>query len=94
MRRLLLVGLLVLAQAACYHATVRNVGPSPGGLTYNKWSHSWIYGLVPPADVDAAATCGDREPAVVETQLTFVNGLVGALTFGIYTPMTITVQCS
>jgi len=30
----------------------------------------------------------------VETQLSFVNGLVGVLTLGIYTPMEILVTCA
>jgi hypothetical protein len=94
MKRFLMVAALLLTQAACYHATVRNLGPAPGGQFFEKWSHSWVYGLVPPADVDAAAVCGGRDASVVETQLSFVNGLVGVLTFGIYTPMTITVRCS
>lgn len=31
---------------------------------------------------------------MVETQVSFLNQLVGALTFGIYTPMHITVTCA
>jgi hypothetical protein len=30
----------------------------------------------------------------VETQLSFLNQVASALTFGIYTPMTISVQCA
>ena len=32
--------------------------------------------------------------AKVETQLSFVNGLVGLITLGIYTPMNIKVTCA
>ena len=30
----------------------------------------------------------------METQISFLNGLVGILTFGIFTPMTLTVTCA
>jgi hypothetical protein len=33
---------------------------------------------------------GEAENYTVQTRLTFVNGLVSAITFGIYTPTTVT----
>lgn len=48
---------------------------------------------MPPPTVNAMATCGNAGVAVVETQQSFLNGLVGVLTFGIYTPIQITVTC-
>ena len=43
--------------------------------------------------VETATKCPDGL-AKVESQQTFLNGLVGILTFGIYTPMRITVTCA
>ena len=63
------------------------------GVTKKIWANSWIYGLVPPSAVDAQNHCPDGV-AQVETQITFVNGLVGSLTFGVYTPMEILVTCA
>ncbi len=54
---------------------------------------SWIFGIVPPKTVETASQCPNGV-ARVETQLSFLNGLVGALTFSIFTPMTITVTCA
>jgi hypothetical protein len=48
---------------------------------------------VPPDIVSTAEKCPDGV-AKVETQHTFVNQLVGILTFGIYTPMQIRVTCA
>lgn len=48
---------------------------------------------MPPATVEAMAECGSAGVARVDTQHSFLNGLVGGLTFGIFTPMTITVTC-
>jgi hypothetical protein len=76
----------------CYHATI-DTGLAPGVKTTKVWAHSWVYGLVPPSVVNAQSEC-ENGVAKVETQLTFVNQLVSGLTFGIYTPMEISVTCA
>jgi hypothetical protein len=44
--------------------------------------------------IDAAKVCGGVDKIVkVEAQYTFVNGLVGLFTFGIYTPRAAKVYC-
>ena len=44
--------------------------------------------------VDAAKICGGAENVVkTETQQTFVNGLLGFITLGIYTPLEARVYC-
>ncbi len=84
------LGLFLLA--GCYHATIET-GLAPGAKTVQMWKHSWIYGLAPPSVVEAQSEC-ENGVAKVETQQSFANGLVGALTFGIYTPLTVTVTCA
>ena len=44
--------------------------------------------------VDAAKICGGAENVKTETQQTFVNGLLGFITLGIYTPLEARVYCS
>ena len=87
---------LVLAAtiaAGCYHVTV-DTGRRPSGQTIEQpWANSFVYGLVPPKTVETASQCPDGV-ARVESQISFLNGLVSVLTFSIYTPMTITVQCA
>jgi hypothetical protein len=66
----------------------------PGTEVISKpWASSWIYGLIPPNAIETATKC-PHGVARVETQHSFVNELVGMLTAGIYTPMTITVTCA
>jgi hypothetical protein len=84
--------LLLLSLAGCYHATITTGLPAAGAPKVT-WAHSWVYGLVPPAVVQAESECANGV-AQVETHHTFVNQLVGALTWGIYTPITITVTCA
>ncbi len=87
----LLVAVVVLS--GCYHATIET-GLPPGTQRLEKpWASSWVYGLVPPETVETSSRCPNGVGRV-ETQQSFLNGLVGALTLGIYTPMTIVVTCA
>lgn len=83
----------LLLTGGCYHAII-DTGRPPSPVKIEKpWALSFIYGLVPPAPVDTKATCPNGV-SKVETQLSFLNGLVAGITFSILTPMTITVTCA
>jgi len=93
MRRPLLAVLAAFTLGGCYHATV-NTGVTPGTRQIEQpWAMSFAYGLVPPETVNAMAECGSAGVARVETQHSFLNSLVAAITFGIVTPIEITVTC-
>lgn len=84
---------VVLVASGCYHARIET-GLTPSAQVYEEsFASGWIYGLVPPSTVEAGEECPNGV-AVVETELSFVNQLVSAFTFGIYTPMHITVTCA
>lgn len=54
----------------------------------------FISGLGQEQTLNAAAVCGGSENIIkVQAQQTFINGLVGAVTFGIYTPKDAKVFC-
>ncbi len=83
----------VVVLAGCYHTTIET-GLPPGTQTLEKpWASSWVYGLVPPKTVETASRCPNGV-AKVETQISFLNGLVALITFAIYTPMSIQVTCA
>ena len=93
MKLALIAGIAMLLFAGCYHATVET-GAAPSSTVYKQpWASCWVYGLVPPKTVEAQAKCPGGVSRV-ETRHSFLNQLVGALTFGIYTPMEITVTCA
>lgn len=93
MRRLVTALAAGVLLAGCYHATVET-GLAPSAQTVEKpWAMSFIYGLVPPPLVETMAKCPNGV-SKVDTQMSFVNGLVNALTFGIVTPMDIRVVCA
>jgi hypothetical protein len=93
MRRRIAVTCFALLLSGCYHATIET-GLTPSTVTLEeRWANSWIYGLVPPKTINTSARC-TTGVARVETQLSFLNQLVGLLTLGIYTPMDVRVTCA
>ena len=85
--------ILLLFFTGCYHAQV-TTGLEPSNEVYeDKWAAGFIYGLVPPDIVEAGERC-NHGVARVETQLSFMNQFVTFLSFGIYSPMQITVTCA
>lgn len=90
-RRLAVLSCFVLV--GCYHANIET-GRAPGSQRIEKgWAGCFLWGLVPPEPVKAQQTC-TAGVSKVETQHSFLNGLVGALTLGIYTPIDISVTCA
>jgi len=93
MRRIVLLVAAAAVCGGCYHATV-DTGLAPSPQTVEKpWASGWIYGLVPPSTVETQQKC-PKGVSKVETQLSFPNMLVSALTFSIYTPMSVKVTCA
>ena len=79
--------------AACYHATIVTGKPESQTVVEKQWASSFIFGLVPPDVMDVSKDCPDGV-AKVETQHSFLNALVAAITAQIYTPMDIKVTCT
>jgi Bor protein len=77
---------------ACYH-TITTTNLNPGPVHVQQWVPTFIYGLV-PGNVDAAKMCAGKGVQAVDSQASFLNVLVGAVTFGIFTPMQVTVTCA
>jgi hypothetical protein len=87
------IAALLLLSAGCYHASIES-GMKPGtDKIEQEWASGWAWGLVGPAPIDAQNTCKGGL-SKVETEHSFLNGLVGTLTLGIYTPMHLTVTCA
>lgn len=85
---------LTLLFSGCYHASITTGLPESTTEVYETpWAMAFVAGLIPPAEIDASEQC-DNGVAKVETQLSFMNQIVGAITFGIVTPMHVTVTCA
>ena len=81
------------ALTGCYHAVIQTGRPESSDVISIKWANSFVYGLVPPPVLETASRCTNGV-AKVETQHSFLNGLVGIITFGIYTPIQLDVTCA
>ena len=82
---------LLITGCAQQTFTVQN---KPAAVTETITHHFFVSGIGQKT-VDAAKICGGAENVVkTETQQTFVNGLLGFITLGIYTPLEARVYCS
>ena len=60
----------------------------------DKMQHFFISGLGQEKTLKPAEMCGGKDKIYkVQTKMTFVNWLLGGLTFGIYTPRQVKVYC-
>ena len=76
---------------SCYSYTSVIGDGAKGNSQTTKWNHYVVYGLAPVGVSDSKQMANGAEDYTVHTRQSFVNGLVSALTFGIYTPTTTTV---
>lgn len=92
MKKIIIKTALILAVSgsltSCYTQTymVGN-GPQKGVETTEK-SHYLVYGLAPVKTADPVKMAGDAKDYSVTIQHSFIDGVLNALTFGIYTPTT------
>ncbi len=76
---------------SCYAYTSVVGEGAKGNTQVTKWNHYVIAGLAPVGVSDSKAMAGGAKDYNVYTRMSFVNGLIGGITFGIYTPTTTTV---
>lgn len=86
---------LVLLLSGCAQQTFK-MNSEPVALPKKVITHHFfISGLGQKKTVDAATICGGADKVMrTETQQTFVNGLLGFVTLGIYTPLEARVYCA
>ena len=76
---------------SCYSYTSVVGSGAQGTNETTQWNHYVLYGLAPMGVSDSKQMAGGAENYTVHTRQSFVNGLVTAITFGIYAPTTTTV---
>lgn len=81
----------IYLMTSCYAYTSVVGEGAKGGQKITKWNHYVIEGLVPVGVSDSKVMAGGAKDYTVFTRMSFVNGLIGGITFGIYTPTTTTV---
>ena len=95
MKKILAVAAFAVVLSGCAQQTFQlkpKQAVAPKQVTTH---HFFVSGIGQKKTLDAAAVCGGQDKVErVETQQTFVNGLLGFVTFGIYTPREARVYCS
>lgn len=95
MKKLLFCLVLALSMSSCYNSRVC-VGDvkkdDPTVKVNSVTNHHFLYGLIPggKTKIEASKYIGKRKNYVVKNNWTFLNGFLGCLTMGIYTPTTTT----
>ncbi|HVP68420.1 MAG TPA: hypothetical protein VMT17_14290 [Anaeromyxobacteraceae bacterium] len=91
MRTALLCALLFVT--GCFHVNYVTNKPPASAPAYDGWHSNVAWGLAEVSDpVDVPKLCPNGY-ARIESELTFVQGLVQYLTIGIYNPQNVTVRC-
>lgn len=94
-KKSLKLGAILLASAtlltSCYSYTTVVGEGAKGNSEVKEWNHYVVYGLAPVGISDPKEMAGGASDYTVKTEMSFVNGLVSALTFGLYSPTTTTV---
>jgi hypothetical protein len=85
-----------LLLSGCYTTTISSGKPAAkAAIKYDaKWHHGLVWGMAElsgPQDLQRVCPDGWSE---IETETSFVNGFVEAVTSGIYAPQTVTVRCA
>lgn len=76
---------------SCYSYTSVVGEGAQGNKETTEWNHYVIFGLAPVGVSDSKQMADGAEDYSIHTRQSFVNGLISAVTFGIYTPTTTTV---
>ncbi|MGB5205016.1 Bor family protein [Eudoraea sp.] len=83
---------LSIMMSSCYsHKYVVGNGPQTG-VNVTEKNNFFLFGLVPGKVSEPQKMAGDTKDFEVTEVHTFVDGLLGTITFGIYTPTTTKVQ--
>jgi len=81
-----------LALSSCQTVRYKSHLPA-GGPTHEQWAHFYAWGLAGSKDVDLDEVCPNGAHAW-RNRWTFTNVLISFVTFGIYVPRTIEIECA
>jgi hypothetical protein len=92
MQRILLTALAVALLGGCYNVSYSTSLAGSGTYREDRGDF-FLWGLVGEKTIDMKALC-PQGVSRWKSEQTFVDGLLGVLTLGIYTPRHVTVECA
>lgn len=83
----------IIVTAGCYeHTYTLGQGAAAAPIAYEEWHSHWLGGLIGERTLNIDSLCPSGN-ATIHDEQSFLNGLVSALTVGIYTPTTVKIRC-
>ena len=86
-----LAALFCVSMTSCFTLTYDVGRGAQSGVTTTAKNHYLINGLVPLGTSNPTQMANGASDYTVQVQHSFIDGLVSAITFGIYSPTTTTV---
>lgn len=82
--------------SACSTVTIRDHGTEKVSSepSYSSSKAFFFWGLAGSAHINTTAICHGKRPVQMQSQKTFVDGLLSVLTIGLYSPRTASVWCT
>ena len=95
MKKIIVLLIAVLALSSCFNVQICSGSvkeETPLVETHRIVNNHFLFGLIPSgkSTIDVETYLNEHKDYQVKTNQTFVNGLLSAITFGIYTPTTTT----
>jgi len=87
------IAVAAITLSGCFHQVVQTGLPAGTTVVDKEYVATWLWGIIPASDLDVRQQCPSGV-ATIETEQSFMNGLVGVITLGIYTPQHVRVTCS
>lgn len=93
MKVLGVLGILLLLSGCCTQRF--DLSGTRGTIpTYEGKSHFIFWGLGQTKDINPNEICGRRGVRSVDSHITFVDGLLSGITWGIYNPQSYSIYCN
>ncbi|NRB37052.1 MAG: Bor family protein [Pseudomonadales bacterium] len=94
-KKLSLLACLVSLLAACSTVTIqpKAAEKQTQAADFSETRHFFFWGLMGETHVDVKDICADKAITQMQSQATFVNGLLTVVTLGIYAPHSVKVWC-
>jgi hypothetical protein len=80
-----------LVLSSCYTANIQVGSGAESGVSTKAKNNYFLFGLAPGKQAEYKQMADNQENYDIQIQMTFVDGLLFGITFGIFTPFTVTV---
>lgn len=94
-KKIFAAALVMMTVSACSTITIqpKKIPKLSTAPTYEERKNFYMWGLVGEERVDVTKICNGSKVKQMQSQATFVDGLLGTITLGIYAPHTVKVWC-